>query len=331
MKRSLFILLGALLIIGCAQKQETKLTNWQHFQDPYTKIAFSHPGDWFIQQEGSKISFYSSPEAVVKFNPYAIEGKDAARIVVLIQTDTLETLEKNVRMLIDDLNASGFEVSPSEVKNIADVPGTLVHYRGALDAKNIIEGDHVMALRDSMLFAIKYEAFNKMYGAHKVVLDSVLKSIHLPAPKVADKEVDPSIPAAETEVFDNKFFKLNYPANFSPASPPTKEPIEFSLDLMGYRKDSYIHVDVQPAKGLTAEKVVEQNTKFFKETSRGETTIDGVKTTYLNYSPMKDIQGRVYFLIKNDKIYRIIFTYYASMKSAFLPVFEKTITSFVAK
>ena len=36
-------------------------------------------------------------------------------------------------------------------------------------------------------------------------------------------------------------------------------------------------------------------------------------------------------MVKNDKIYRIIFNYFTAMKADFLPVFEKTVGSIVAK
>jgi hypothetical protein len=46
---------------------------------------------------------------------------------------------------------------------------------------------------------------------------------------------------------------------------------------------------------------------------------------------MKDVQSRVYFLVKNDKFYRVIVNYYVPMRSAYLPAFEKTIGSLVVK
>jgi hypothetical protein len=35
----------------------------------------------------------------------------------------------------------------------------------------------------------------------------------------------------------------------------------------------------------------------------------------------------VYFVVKNDKFYRIIFNYYEPAKKDFLPAFEKSIAS----
>ena len=41
----------------------------------------------------------------------------------------------------------------------------------------------------------------------------------------------------------------------------------------------------------------------------------------------KDVASRAYFVVKNDKIYRVIFNYYAPAKKDFLPAFEKSVAS----
>jgi hypothetical protein len=84
---------------------------------------------------------------------------------------------------------------------------------------------------------------------------------------------------------------------------------------------------LRPSKKLSLEKVVEQNSKFFRSSYKGNTTIGGEKATYLNYSLVKNVDSRVYFVVKNDKIFRIIFNYYSPMKNDFLPAFEKVIAS----
>jgi hypothetical protein len=74
---------------------------------------------------------------------------------------------------------------------------------------------------------------------------------------------------------------------------------------------------------------MEQNSKFFNPKFKGETNIGGEKASYINYTPPKarNIDSRVYFIVKNNKIYRIILNYYTPMKKDFLPAFEKVIAS----
>jgi hypothetical protein len=333
MKKSLVLVLGLMILIGCGKKQDVApITAFEKFQEPFLRISFNHPQGWQLQQDGPKIAFYSAAEGLNKFNPYSIEGPDAARVIVnMDKMDTLKTLDELVRGINNDLSSSGFDVIAPVDKKLSDLTGKLLHYRGALDSKNIISGDEVIAVKDSMLYTVIFEGFNKMYDGYKAVLDTVLVSLHLPVIQVQEPGVDPAIPADEMDIFENEYLKISFPVNFQPSPAGVKDPVQFALTVYGYRRDSGIFIDVRPAQGLTLEKVVEQNAAKFKETGRGSATIDGAPATYLNYAGGKDISSRVYFVVKNDKFYRIIVNYYQPMKSSFLPVFEKMVASIVTK
>lgn len=333
MKKSMALLLGLLMLIGCGKKQEvTTITAFEKFQEPFLRISFNHPQGWQLQQDGPKIGFYSSADGLYKFNPYSVEGKDAARVIVnMDKMDTLKTVDEVVRSVTSDLTSSGFDVSSPVEKKLADLGGKLLHYRGALDNKNIISGDEVVAIKDSMLYTVIFEGFNKMYDANKAALDTVLASLHLPVVQAQAPGVDPAIPAEEMDTFENEFLKISYPVNFQPSPASIKDPVQFALNIYGYRKDSGLYIDVRPAQKLTLDKLVAQNAARFKESGRGTATIDGVPATWLNYTGGKDISSRIYFLVKNDKFYRIIVNTYQPMKSTFQPVFDKMVASLVTK
>ncbi len=333
---SLFLLvlvLVALVLPGCGKKQGTlNISGWDLYQDTYYGISFKYPQGWPVTQEGGRFSVYSSQEVINRFYDFTAPGPDGVRILVTVQKmDTLQTLEEYVTKLSTELKRSGFDVTATQSATLAGLPGTLIHYRGAVDAKNVIETEQVAAIRDSTLFAVKFEAFNKLFVPGKAVFDTVMATLRLPKPKGEMTQDELSAPAPEFVKFENDRLSIQHPSNFEAAVPKPKAPSEFSMDIKGYRQDSFVHIDVMPAKGLTADKVVAQNAKFFKETSRGTAMVSGVSTTYINYSQMKDIQSRVYFLVKNDKLYRVIFNYYAPMKDVFLPALEKTVHSLVVK
>ncbi len=332
MKKSLILLLGAfVLVAGCAKKVETiKINGWEKFSDPFTKISFTHPAGWHLEQEGSKFSYYSAMEVVNKFQQYAVEGPDGCRLIVSMQKVLpMPTLQQAADSVKADLSNMGFDLGAPESKTLRDLAATQISYSGALDAKNKVQGLYLTSVRDSMVFNVRYEGFNQAFAACKSAMDSVVASLTLPAVKA--KDVDPSIPDATMEVFENNFLKINRPANFDANTPQPKAPAEFTLSLVGYRKDSGVQIDIIPAKGLTPEKVVEQNAKFYKETSRGTATVDGMQVTYLNYSLVSGISSRVYFVVKNDKIYRCIMNYHTPMKAVYLPVFENVIGSLAVK
>lgn len=326
-------LLIVILIFACTKKPAAPtITGWEKYEDPYVNIGFKYPQNWTLVPEGSRFTIVSSPEVMNRFYDYSQKGVDGARIVVYSEKmDTLQTLAQYIEQVKTDMTAAGFDLKGTDSTKLGKLNGIRIHCGGFIDKDNRIESIQVAAVQDSNRYTVKYEAFNDLYEPYKSVLDSVLTSLKLPRSKTIEKGVDPSIPSTEYEKFDNDRLAISYPDNFDINFPPAKAPSEFAMDLKGYRQDCFIHIDIIPAKGLAPEKVVEQNAKYFKETSRGSTTIDGIKTTYLNYSPVKNIQSRVYFLVKNDKIYRIIINYVSSMKSVFLPPFEKTIASFKAK
>ncbi len=327
----LFLIIG--IFVTCGKKTETlTITGWDLYKDPYLGISFKYPQNWPLVPEGGRFSVFSSPDVMNRFYDYSIKGKDGIRIIVSIQKmDTLQALEQYISGLKTDLTNSGYDISTTEAGQLAKIPASQIHYSGVIDSKTRIEAIQIAAMNDSSLYNVKYEAFNELFTPYKTVLDTVLATLHLPLPKVAEKGVDPSIPSTEFEKFENDRLSISYPDNFETSVSQPKAPTEFSLNIKGYRQDSFIHMDIIPAKGVSAAKIVEQNARFYKETSRGTATIEGINTTFINYSPVKDIQSRVYFLVKNDRFYRIIFNYYAPMKKDFLPVFEKMVTSLVTK
>ena len=329
----LALLLVASLLPGCGKKQGAlQISGWELYQDTYYGINFKYPQGWPVTQEAGRFSVYSSQDVINRFYDFTAKGPDGLRIVVSTQKmDTLQTLEEYVARLSGNLKSFGFDITATEAATLSDVPGTLVHYKGAVDAKNVIEAVQVTAMRDSTLYAVKFEAFNQLFTPGKAVFDTVVATLHLPKPKSEMTQEELAAPTPDFVKFENDRLSVQHPSNFEAAVPKAKAPTEFAMDIKGYRQDSFVHIDVIPAKGLSAEKVVEQNAKFFKETSRGTATVSGVSTTYINYSQVKDIQSRVYFLVKNDKLYRVIFNYYAPMRSVYLPVFEKTVGSLVVK
>jgi len=329
----LAVALSAVLLAGCAEKQAVpQITGWDQYQDPYYGITFRYPQGWPLVPEGGRFSMFSSQDVIERFYDLTLKGRDGARLVV--STERMEpvgTLDQYVEQLRADLGSSGFDVLAADPANLSGLPATAVHYRGTLSRDNVMEAIQVVAVRDSMLFVVKYEAFNKVFAPCKAALDTVLATLTLPRPKPTGSPEEMSAPSADFVKYENQRLSISHPANFEVSFPAPKAPSEFSMDVKGYRQDSYVRIDVMPAEGLSAEKVVEQNAKFFKETSRGTATVDGTSATYLNYSQMRDVQSRVYFVVKNDKVYRIIVNYYAPMRASYLPAFEKVVGSLAVK
>lgn len=322
--------IAPLLWQGCAKKAvKANITEWESFQDPYFKVTFTYPKGWYVVNEPGKISIYNSQEVSLKFFDPTSVNPTGVRIVVAQEKDTLKsTLDQHVKDFKDDKIQSGFDIKSTEQKTVEGLPAVEVGYSGFYDKETKITGNRSMSWKDSSFYYLAYEGFNDMYEAYRVVYDSALASLVLPKPRVIAKNVDPSLPLEEFDKYGNDVLDVAYPANFSPSIEKPKGEETFALKLKGYREDCFVTIDVRPAKKLSLDKVVEQNSKAFKDAKgKVNTTVSTEKAIYLNFTPVKNNDGRVYFMVKNDKFYRIITYYYSPMKKSFQPAFDKVVAS----
>ena len=322
---ALFVLLG---LLGRTKKESLPpITAWEKSQDPYFTVQFDYPKGWFKGGESGKISFTSSEAAVGKFfDPTTKDSPDGAQILVSYEKeDTLETLDGYVKDDRNDLGASGFDLKPVDSVTVDGTPALRFSYGGRYNDKTTIEAVRVYILKDSVLYKATYWGFNDYFQPYRAAIDTFVATATLPRAKAA--KVDESIPSTIYETFSNDVLSISYPNNFNPSTPAPKGDVQFTLALRGYRNDSNILIDVRPAKKLSLDKVVDQNSKIYKPTSKGEATIDGNKAPYFNYSLQKGVESRVYIVVKNDKFYRIFFNYYEPAKKDFLPAFEKSVAS----
>jgi len=292
-------------------------------------VTFSYPKGWFVVNEPGKISIYNSQQASQKFFDPTSEGPAGVRIIISQTKDTLNsTLDQYAKDFKDDKVQSGFDIKATAEKTIEGLRATEITYAGFYDKDTKLSGIRATAWKDSSFYDLTYEAFNDLFETYRVVYDSALASLVLPKPRVVAKNVDPSLPVEEFDKYANDILEIAYPANFSPSIETPKGDETFAIKIKGYREDCFVTVDVRPAKKLSLDKVVDQNSKTFKDAKgKTSTTLGGEKSVYMNFTPVKNIDGRVYFVVKNDKFYRVITYYYSPMKKSFQPAFDKVIAS----
>lgn len=327
----LMLCVAPLLWQGCAKKVvKVNITEWDRFEDPYFKVTFPYPKGWIVVNEPGKITIYSSQEATNKFFDPTSVNPPGVRLVVTQDKDSLKsTIDQFMKDFRDDKTQSGFDAKQTIDKTIEGLPAKEVEYAGFYDKDTKLSGIRAVAWKDSSFYSLTFEAFNDLYEPYKLVYDSALASLTLPKPKEKSKNpLDEVIPAKETKALKNDFLEMTVPENMEATYPKPAGEVTFNMNLIIYRKDCTIDVDVRPAKKLTLEKVVDQNSKKISNVKgKGSATISGEKSQYFNYSPAKDIKSRLYYVVKNDKIFRVIINYYAPMEKDFLPAFEKSIAS----
>ena len=325
-----FAAFSLLLVVSCKRKEEAiQVSGWTRYQDPYFLASFSQPVGWYSARDGNRVGVYSDSASVEKFFDPRSKGTIGAQLLVSYQkVDSLKTLDAFVDAYTEDLKSSGFTVLPTESKQLGTVPAKQVSYGGRFTEDTKMQAIRLIAFQDTLVYTLGYTAFNELYTPNKFLLDSLIASFEFPRPKSAAVEKDPTMPSENLQNFENNFIKVSFPENFDPTFPQAKGEQAFAMDIRGMRLDCNIHIDALPAKGLTVEKVFDQNSKKFpKAGAKGETTIDGLKAIYVNYAGGKDIESRVYFFVKQDKVYRVILNYFQPRKKDFLPVFEKTVAS----
>jgi hypothetical protein len=328
----LFLFTAFALLPGCKKNAAVDIKEWAQFQDQFFKVSFNYPKDWVVVTESKKVTISSSAEAAEKFFDHDPRKPDGIQIVVAsVRSDSMQDYTKYIQDFKDSKTAEGFNVKEIEDATIQRLGAKKVVYTGAYDENTKINSICIATLKDSTIYYVQYSAFNNLFEPNKFVFDSLMASLLLPQKIIVEKGVDPAIPIAQTERYSDNYLQLEYPANFGSSDVAKKGDVMSAVRFMGTtkvsRNDCTIDIDVRPAKKLSLEKVVDQNSKFFKASSKENTTIGGEKTIYLNYSLVKNVDSRVYFVVKNDKIFRIILNYYSPMKKDFLPAFEKVIAS----
>jgi len=329
----LVLMVAAVLLPGCSKKA-VEIKEWAQYQDQFFRASLNYPKEWVVVPEPTKIVISSSAEAAEKF--FDRDFRKADGVQVIIATERSDSLQDYVAYVSDFKalrESEGYKVTEMEDAKIDGLDAKKIIYSGLVAENTKLKAIYLATLKDSTIYYVQYAAFNELFAPYKPVFDSVLASLVLPQKIVIPKGVNPAIPLVQVEKYSDNYVQLEYPANFGPNELPRKRDIisrvRFAGNRDGMRNDCSIDIDVRPAKKLSLQKVVEQNLKFFNPKSRDETSISGEKAIYLNYVPQKvrNIDSRAYFIVKNDRIYRIILNYYAPMRKDFLPAFEKVIAS----
>ncbi|MGA3286188.1 MAG: hypothetical protein ABSD46_02045 [Bacteroidota bacterium] len=334
MKNKIILFLLAVIVIlpSCSKNAAVRIKEWAQFQDQFFKVSFNYPKDWVVVTGPIKVVVSSSTEAAEKFFDRDSRKADGVQLIIASErSDSLQDYVKYVRDFKATKESEGYKVTEMEDAKISGIDAKKVSYSGVIDEKTKIKAIYIATLKDSTLYYVQYTAFNDLFEPYRPVFDSVLASLILPQKIVILKGVDPAIPLTQVEKYSDNYLQLEYPANFGPNELPKKgdmiSGVRFSGNKDGMRNDCDINIDVRPAKKLTLEKVVEQNSKKIIAISQGYATIGGEKAVFFNERPKSGIERRTYFVVKNDKFFRVMITYYAPMKKDFLSAFEKVIAS----
>ncbi|MGA9406922.1 MAG: PsbP-related protein [Bacteroidota bacterium] len=324
----------ALIFSSCSKPQPPVVRDWDLYQDPFYGFELQYPKGWLVNAETNQIKIYSSQEAATWFFDPTSGGKNGVEILFGFEnfaTAGVTSLDAYAAQTKEKLSGIGV-ISGGQPAELGKEPGQELSYSSKISKGVTIYGRRIITMRDSVFYYVNLAGFNEDYDLYAAVFDTVLNSIKLPKPKVAVTKVDESKPSAEFTKYPGEFFEIQYPDNFEYTFPAKKGETIFSMNIHHkIRQDCAIQIDVLPAKKLTVAKVFDQNKGIFKPKSTSDTKIDGLDAKYLTYVPEPKVNGRVYFVVKDDKVYRLVVTWYQPMAADYQPAFEKVVASFKIK
>ncbi len=322
-------LLIILIFAGCGggeQKMEpVKPGEMDTYKDPGFGFSIQYPKGWLPNAEVGRAGFYSAQEVDKKFLDPTGAFPDGSMIgVTVIRSSNPDTAKK----IMEDMGKSGFVISKPESVSVGGKPGIRYGYSG-LYTKTIKEtGQHTYVLSDTILYDIRCAGFGGFYDAYRAVFDASIATLQFPRPVVPGR--DQTLPSENTADASGKLFSIQYPDNFQQIA-AAKGQNEEVVELSGVRKDCSIRVDVFGAKGLPVEKVFDQNKGKYKATATGKSTVGGLQALWLTYQAGPNVDRRFYFIVKNDKVFRVTMDWYRPQRDDYLKAYDKAINSLKIK
>lgn len=314
-----------LLLSGCGGEKKMEpvpVGEMETYKDPAVGFQIDHPKGWIVNAQVGRAAFYNAPDVDKKFlDPLGIGAIGVEIAVTVTKTPDPAAAIKKFR---EDRIAENFVLQPDQPITVAGKQAIKMGYSAAYDKNTVIYGHHVFIPLDSMLFDLSFSGFKDYYNAYAAVFDASLKSFVLPKPP--EKGRDETLPSETYTEYDAKMFTFLYPENFNFTNPP-KGKNDIVIGLRGVRQDCNILIDVFGSQGLTLEKVVDQNKGKYKGATSSKATVGGQPAVMLTLSASKDVDRRVYFALKGDKVIRIAMDWYKPQRTEYLAAYDKVINS----
>ena len=321
-----------LVLISCEKKQEpTPMGDLKEYTDATLKMGMKYPGNWKVVSEEGK-SFYANSmkngeERLITFDTKGLPIAGFSMMAIkLDSTKTIDKIEQSLRVF----KASAYDADKKIT--IDGVEAKQMTYTFPLN-DGICKGFAILAQKDStMATIIKFTTFCDSYQEYEPKIKEILASIKLA--QTPPERSDTLFVASEEFPFPSETlvsksgsgYSISIPDNFK-AVKASAAGSEFSQRYEGDRRvDSYIQVDVIDAsKQSNLKKIVEQTTKAIPNKKETSLKIGGNDAVLVEYAASSQIQRRLYYIVKNKKLYRVTVDWFKGEQEQYLPVFEKVI------
>lgn len=334
----LFMCICTAAFVGCQKKAEPVIPgSLKTYSDPARSFAIAYPSNWKAKPiTGDRITIYSAPNDAERFNALfngkaEIPGIGGARVTLLALKHKGQTLEE----LVNDAKIFDPVVYKKDQKMTIDGKEAVkLTFNFPLEDGNF-DGETYISLTDSTTATmIEFLTFSDLMQTYRPTFDQMIKSVKIAQPaKAIERKVDTVVrdstahrPSATTKTFVGNGYSMSIPDNFKAQNAKVPNTID-SKKLLNGPVDCFIQVDVFDAsKQNNLEKIVEQNKTAYKGSASG-TTLGGLKAYVISYAPASTLQGRVYFTVKGNKMFRVTTSWFSPEKEFYMPAFDKAVNS----
>jgi hypothetical protein len=336
----------SLTMTSCKKKAELPtVTEWETYQDPINGSEIQYPKGWLRNSDPKRTKIYSSQIVADKFYDFYSQGNvvvNSEQGGVEVEVSSERFAEVNVGTL-EAYKAKAIEsYGPLNLSNEQPITfgkenGVKFSFGVKVGKETNLRGEKWMIAHDSAFYTVSISGFNEYFEVYKPLLEKIIESVKLPKPKISYKDPNAaSLPSPDLSKFTNDFVEFEYPQNFEVTMPKEKKGGAIhSLHVEGLRKDCTFDLEIFPTKTdkgeVKFEKFVEDNKAKFKPKSTGSEKIDGLSATTVSAAPpAKDIERKVFFVTKGERIYQVVITWFKPMPE-FQPAFEKIVASLKLK
>ncbi|MDP3683080.1 MAG: PsbP-related protein [Ignavibacteria bacterium] len=330
-----FPVLLLVLFVSCGKKEPQKINfAFQGYENPTLRYHIEYPKGWTLTTDPGKVRLLSSQDAYDKFVDPTSKGSIGALVIISTSKDSLAgDLQKfyEATLAFDKDRESIEKYEEVTDTKVGDKPAKRLYYRLKYDKSTIKKVEKYLVTTDTLDYIIEFISFNEMFESYKPAVEKLVSTFGFPK-KLEKGEEDPgNKPSGAFSTYNNPLYSIEYPDNFNIKAAKKGETGSIAT-FSGYRLDCTFVVDVFPSQSLSVEKVFDQNK--VKNTGAGgqkETTINGLKSIYLNYSVASNIGSRAYFVVKGDKVYRLTLNWFRPQEADYLSAFEKMAASLKVK
>jgi hypothetical protein len=332
----IFTLALALVILSACNQgpKPIEISSLDKIVEPNYKYEISIPSNWQNSKSSKRVASFSNKETSERFRKYDATGFPGAKVDLEIATIDSSGLEG---MIAKKKAFSGEAYSAPIQVTIDGIQVTKLAYSFPLDDGDF-DGEMYVGTKDNKTATIiNFGTFAGTKDKYKDKFAEIIKSIKLaitPEKKEGDvviNNIEATPASKKLKAISGTGFSVSIPDNFKTEAGGAKA--LFSKRYIGERRgDCYLQVDVIDSKRSNNLKNIADGTKnAVKGGDLKETKFGGQTAYFFSYNPAKEVNGRIYFALKNDNLYRFTINWFKGEEADYLPVFEEVIKSFNIK